>query len=178
MLQVLLEDGMAYVSWVVVIDAMVEQFKIQLFRRLDKLKARLHVFESAERHRLDFVAQRLRAYVLFKCCRVRSRSLSLLKADLFTCSMHHETNALGNARRTLRSSGNRSCQLCMRQHFKTVRCSSCASKDTASRESRKTVARAGVWCTMATGTKLPTTNRTERVRLQDEFTKATRCTTR
>ena len=177
-MQVLLEDGMAYVSWVVVIDAMVEQFKIQLFSRLEKLKARLHVFESAERQRLDIVAQRLRAYVLFyKCCRVRGRSLSLLKADLFTCLMHYAIDALGNARRTLRSSGNRLCQLCMRQHFKTVRCSSCASKDTASRESRKTVARAGVWCTMATGTKLPTTNRTERVRLQDEFTRATRCTT-
>ena len=64
-MQVLLEDGMAYVSWVVVTDAMVERFKIQLFRRLEKLKARLHVFESAERQRLDIVAQRLRAYVIF-----------------------------------------------------------------------------------------------------------------
>ena len=61
LLQVLLEDGMAYVSWVVVVDTMVLLFKTQLFSRLAKLKARLHVFESAEQQRLDVVAQRLRA---------------------------------------------------------------------------------------------------------------------
>lgn len=59
--QVLLEDGMAYVSWVVVVDTMVLLFKTQLFSRLAKLKARLHVFESAEQQRLDVVVQRLRA---------------------------------------------------------------------------------------------------------------------